>query len=247
MKSIENLLEQLLRNGTGLSQNPTQAMSSAPVSPSPNSADSQYANHLSGAVTSGISSVLSGKGGAALAGGALGLLLGSKSGRKMGGKVMTYGGLAALGALAFKAYQNYQQNSVRPTIEPKTPLPHLPPQAAEARCKAILIALIAASKADGHIDDRERRMIDIEVSKLTADPDIQRWIATELKRPLDPSEVAKHATNQTMASEMYLVSLLAVDEQNFMERSYIQELATQLKLPPELQKELALQAKGAMA
>ena len=56
-----------------------------------------------------LSSMLKGKGGAALAGGALGLLLGSKKGRKMGGKVLTYGGLAALGVLAYKAYGNWQQ------------------------------------------------------------------------------------------------------------------------------------------
>ena len=40
---------------------------------------------------------LGGRGGAALAGGALGLLLGSKKGRKMGGKALKYGGVAALG------------------------------------------------------------------------------------------------------------------------------------------------------
>ena len=43
---------------------------------------------------------LSGKAGAALGGGAIGLLLGSKKGRKMGGKILTYGGLAALGVAA---------------------------------------------------------------------------------------------------------------------------------------------------
>ena len=40
----------------------------------------------------------------ALAGGALGLLLGNKKARKMGGKVAVYGGVAAVGLLAYKAY-----------------------------------------------------------------------------------------------------------------------------------------------
>ncbi len=35
----------------------------------------------------------------------------------------------------------------------------------------------------------------------------------------------------------YLASLLAVDEQNFMEKTYINELARQLNLPLELQNE----------
>ena len=45
----------------------------------------------------------------ALVGGALGLLLGNRKARKMGGKVAVYGGLAALGVMAYKAYGEYQK------------------------------------------------------------------------------------------------------------------------------------------
>ena len=48
-------------------------------------------------------SLLTGLGGGALGAGALGLLLGSKKARKIGGKVAMYGGMAALGALAYRA------------------------------------------------------------------------------------------------------------------------------------------------
>ena len=41
-------------------------------------------------------------------GGVLGLLMGSKRGRSMGGTALKYGGVAALGALAWKAYQDHQ-------------------------------------------------------------------------------------------------------------------------------------------
>ena len=44
----------------------------------------------------------------AAAGGALGLLLGSKRGRRIGGTVLKYGTVAALGALAWRAYQDHQ-------------------------------------------------------------------------------------------------------------------------------------------
>lgn len=44
-----------------------------------------------------------------LAGGVLGLLFGDKRVRKFGGKALAYGGAAALGALAFRAYSNWQQ------------------------------------------------------------------------------------------------------------------------------------------
>ena len=55
-----------------------------------------------------LGSLLSGAGGGALAAGAMGLLLGNKRARKMGGKALTYGGLAALGVIAYKAYGNWQ-------------------------------------------------------------------------------------------------------------------------------------------
>ena len=45
----------------------------------------------------------------AAAGGLLGLLLGGKGLGKVAGGVVSYGGAAALGALALKAYQDYQQ------------------------------------------------------------------------------------------------------------------------------------------
>src|SRR5690554_7865456 len=41
-----------------------------------------------------------------LGGGALGLLVGSRRGRKLGGKALKYGALAGVGALAWKAWQN---------------------------------------------------------------------------------------------------------------------------------------------
>jgi uncharacterized membrane protein YebE (DUF533 family) len=44
----------------------------------------------------------------AAVGGVLGLLLGTRSGRNMGGKVLKYGSVAAIGALAWKAYQEHQ-------------------------------------------------------------------------------------------------------------------------------------------
>ncbi|MEE4240161.1 MAG: DUF533 domain-containing protein, partial [Desulfopila sp.] len=60
----------------------------------------------------------------------------------------------------------------------------------------------------------------------------------ELNSPLDPADVARSATTPEMAAEMYLASVLVVDEQNYMERTYLEELARQLGLDPALKKEL---------
>ena len=194
----------------------------------------------------GVSGFLAGRGGAALGGGALGLLLGSKKGRKMGGKILTYGGLAALGVVAYKAYGNWQkqQGSKVSQAEPQT-VDRLPAPQAEQHCHAILRAIIGAAKADGHIDDRERDLIDNEVARLTSDGALLHWFDAELKKPLDPTEIASSATTPEMAAEMYLASVLVVDEENFMERSYLTELARQLKLEPALKAELEQQARHA--
>ncbi len=227
--NTKSLLEQLFLSGKSLGEERTS---------SPRNAES---------FESGLSSLISGKGGAALAGGALGLLMGSKKGRKMGGKVLTYGGLAVLGTLAYKAYQNHQKQSPTPNKTlPIQPFESLQANETEAHCKVILIALIAASKSDGHVDERERQMIDHEISKFTKDDTLKQWFINELKKPLDPAEVASFSSSPAMASEMYLASLLAIDQQNFMEKSYLDELARQLKLAPALQVELAKQAENAM-
>lgn len=190
-----------------------------------------------------LGNLLSGAGGGAVAASTIGLLMGSKMGRKMGGKVITYGGLAALGVIAYKAFTNWQQQNqaAAPQGQPRT-VDRLPESEAESHSRPVLRALIGAAKADGHIDDRERRMIHDEVAKLTGDRETQNWFDQELNKPLDPTEIAKSATTPEIAAEMYLASLLMVDEQNFMERSYLDELARQMKLDPSLKAELEKQA-----
>ncbi len=82
--NAQSLLDQLLSAGQSV-------LSNTPGNPAPGKPG--YANFGTGM----------------LAGGVLGLLLGDKRVRKFGGKALTYGGAAALGALAFRAYSNWQQ------------------------------------------------------------------------------------------------------------------------------------------
>src|SRR5262245_14004168 len=144
--NTRGLLDQLFKSGQNLLQNREQGRAPATAG---KGAD--------------LGSLLSGAGGGALAAGALGLLLGSKQARKVGGKVLTYGGLAALGVLAYKAYGNWQRQDISaPRGEPQT-VDRLPPQQAEEHSYAILCAIVAAAKSDGHIDARERQLIDGEI------------------------------------------------------------------------------------
>lgn len=236
------LLDQLLKSGQDLLQNKQQARGNNPTN-SHQQSSGGLSDLLSGAGKNGLGSLLSGATGGALAAGAMGLLLGNKTARKIGGQALTYGGLAALGVLAYKAYGNWQsQQAGAPQTEPQT-LDRLPAVQAEQHSQAILKALVAAAKADGHVDNRERELIEGEFSKLDNDPQLQHWLQAELHKPLDPAEVARAASTPEMAAEMYLASVLLVDEEHFMERAYLDELARQLKLDPALKAELEAQVR----
>ena len=192
---------------------------------------------------SDLGAMLKGAGGGA----ALAMLLGNKRVRKVGGKVAVYGGLAALGVMAYKAYGNWQaqqaQQGGAQSVEPQT-LDRLPAPQVEQHSRAILKALVAAAKADGHVDERERQLIEEELGKLAQDGELQSWLHTELNKPLDPADVARAASTPEMAAEMYLASVLMVDEEHFMERAYLEELARQLKLPLALKSELEAQVRA---
>ena len=57
--------------------------------------------------------------------------------------------------------------------------------------------------------------------------------------------MASAASTPEIAAEMYIASLILVDEEHFMERAYLEELAKQLKLDPGLKAELEAQVKQA--
>ncbi|MGP0123999.1 tellurite resistance TerB family protein [Pseudomonas bubulae] len=232
-----SLLDQLLKSGQQMLEKKTGAQDGA------SSGGKGGLGELLG--SGGLGGLLSGAGGGALAASALGLLLGNKSARKYGGQALTYGGLAALGVLAYKAYGNWQANQgTAPQTEPQT-IDRVPAPQVEQHSQAILKALVAAAKADGHVDERERELIDGELSKLNGDPGLRQWLQAELNKPLDPAEVARAATTPEIAAEMYIASLILVDEEHFMERAYLEELAKQLKLDPGLKLELETQVKQA--
>jgi uncharacterized membrane protein YebE (DUF533 family) len=237
--NTRGLLDQLLKSGQDLLQNKAGGSQNKPAA-------GGLGGLLGGSSGGGLGGLLSGAGGGALAAGAMGLLLGSKKARKVGGKVAVYGGIAALGVLAYKAYGNYNaQKGTAPQSEPQT-LDRLPPAQAEQHSQAILKALVAAAKADGHIDDRERQLIEGEFTKLDNDQELKNWLHAELNKPLDPTDVARAASTPEMAAEMYIASVMLVDEESFMEKSYLDELARQLKLEPGLKVELERQVRLAL-
>ena len=184
-------------------------------------------------------------------GGALGLLLGSKRGRKMGGKALKYGALAGVGVLAWKAYQNHQNNAQQGAVPQSAPLPQGQPLEQlqgldqERRGLEILQAMIIAARADGNVDANERALLTQEISKLGPDDELHSWIQEQFDAPLDPTVLANSSDCPQARREIYLVSAAIIDEQNPMERAWLDQLATALELDRAMTQELDRQIAGA--
>lgn len=199
---------------------------------------------------------LGGIGGGALAGGLAGILLGSKQGRKLAGTAMTVGGMAVVGALAYKAYQNYQAGKAPaasgsvpnvPMLLPPTDTPFNPSTEAEQQSlgRNLLRAMIAAAKADGHVDATEQANIFAQMDKLSLDAEDKAFVIDELRKPLDVDAVARCARTPEEAAEIYVASLLAVDVDNPAERGYLAMLAARLNLDDKLVAHLHATIEGA--
>ena len=222
--SIQNLLQQLLQSGAAQVERARQS--------------GDLGKYATGAA----------------AGGALALLLGSQRGRRIGASALKLGSVAAIGALAWKAYQDHQaaQQAQPPAGAAGAPQPTpsvpgfaaLPAPQLERHSQAMLKAMIAAAKADGHMDDRERCLVEAELARLDSDPATRRWFEDELRKPVEPADVATASASPEMAAEIYLASLLVVDETTTMERAYLDELARQLKLAPALKVDLEARARA---
>lgn len=189
----------------------------------------------------------------ALAGGALALLMGGRRG--LGGTVLKVGTVAALGTLAWRTYNEWQAKQQAGAASASAPLvpgfAQLPAPQVEVHSRAMLKALIAAAKSDGHVDERERGAVEAELQRLDAarsDPDASRWMEAELRRPLDPADVAAAAhapgASPQLGAEIYLASLVVADDTTTMERAYLDELARQLKLAPGLKADLEARARA---
>ncbi|MBL8672268.1 MAG: tellurite resistance TerB family protein [Alphaproteobacteria bacterium] len=201
----------------------------------------------------GASGGMGGIAGGALAGGLAGLLLGTKTGRQLAGGAAAVGGLALLGSLAYKAYGDWKAGQAAPARPaaggpagqqplalppPPADSAFLPPEsdaaARNALGEALIRAMIAAAKADGHIDADEQQRIFSAIDKAGLDQAGKAFVMDELRKPLDIDAVARAARTPEMAAEIYAASLLAMVPDGPAERRYLEQLAAKLRIDPAL-------------
>ena len=174
------------------------------------------------------------------------VLLGTRAGRQVTGTAVKVGGLAAVAGLAYKAWQNYKSGA-EPTAEPGASQPELlpppadtgfdpvqAPQGEDEFALTLVRAMIAAAKADGHIDDEERSRIADRLRLAGIGQDAQQFLLGELERPLDLDAIVASAVTEAQRVELYTASRLAIDPDTRAERGYLDLLAGRLQLPDAL-------------
>jgi len=174
------------------------------------------------------------------------VLLGTGTGRQMTGSALKIGGLAAVAGLAYKAYQNYR-NGDQPAEAPANKEPELlpppsdtefhPSQAPQGEAEFALTlvrAMIAAARADGHIDDEERKKIADRLSLAGVGAEAGQFLREELEGPVDLDALVASAQTDAQKVELYTASRLAIEPESRAERGYLDLLAGRLKLPDAL-------------
>ncbi|MGB1310077.1 MAG: tellurite resistance TerB family protein [Leucothrix sp.] len=187
----------------------------------------------------------------ALAAGVMALLVGTKSGRKLTGSALKLGSLAAVGGIAWQAYKNWSAAGAAETANegksPVLPVDKLDESAANDRSLTLLKAMIAAAKADGHIDASEMADINQKIADFGLSGDIAGFVQAEIASPTTPVQFAELAENPETAAEIYLISSMLIDQENALEKAYLDDLVAALELPADLLAELEKAKAAAVA
>lgn len=173
------------------------------------------------------------------------VLLGTKTGRELTGSAVKLGGLAAIAGLGYQAYKSWQAgkqpgsdvaNSQGTELLPP-PDSEFAPQSQDNSPDFALVlvrAMIAAARADGHINDAERSAILGKVKLGGLDADAEAFLAAELANPVDLDAIIAAARSESQKVELYTASRIAIEPDSRAERGYLDLLAGRLGLPDQL-------------
>jgi uncharacterized membrane protein YebE (DUF533 family) len=175
-----------------------------------------------------------------------GILLGSRRSRGLPMGVARLGGVALIGALAWKAYQAYQAGSPQGKALP-APGGFDPAAASDDDALLFARAMVAAATADGRVDDNERARITQAMTQAGIDAQATRWLEDELASPASVEDLAEPVQNPEKAAQVYTAARLAIDPDTIQEREFLRQLAESLDLDPDLARRIDEAAAGVRA
>ncbi|MDU4003514.1 tellurite resistance TerB family protein [Pluralibacter gergoviae] len=170
-------------------------------------------------------------------GGLAGLLVSSKSSRKLlakyGTGALLVGGGAVAGTVLWNKYKGKMQGAPQEASRPADG-----EREVDRRTERLILALVFAAKSDGHIDDKERAAIDGQLREAGIEAQGRALIDKAIAQPLEPELLARDVSSEEEALELYFLSCAAIDIDHFMERSYLSALGDALKIPPEVREDI---------
>jgi Uncharacterized protein conserved in bacteria len=178
------------------------------------------------------------------------VLLGTPAGRAVAGSALRLGGLAAVAGLGYQAWKNYQsgqtpgaataqgESAARP---PELPAPPAnsgfsgdSARTSDDHALALVRVMIAAAKADGHVDDAERARIHDKLELTGMAADAVAFLDRELAAEIDIDALAARAVTEAQKVEMYTAARLTIEPDMPAEREFLSRLASRLGLEPGL-------------
>jgi len=176
----------------------------------------------------------------AVLGGLGALVFGTSAGRSVAGSAAKLGGLALIGGLAYKAYQNHQAGKPLLGLEQQPVLPapagtgFEPEAASEATALVFIRAMIAAAAADGTIDAEERNAILGGLREAGFDPEANEWLAQEMANPASVDALVEASDSPEVAAQIYTAARIAINPDTPAEKDFLAGLAASLGLDVEL-------------
>ena len=174
-----------------------------------------------GGMQGGLGQILSQLGGGA--GGGAGGGLGGLLGGLLAGAAGTAAGGAATNSTGGKGFGDMLNEAFGNGGEPSAP----PAPEHEAAAGLMLKAMIQAAKSDGRIDAVEQKKLTDTLAD--ASPDEMQFVRQELQAPVDIPGLCAQVP-QGMGSQVYGMSLMAIDFDNRTEAEYLMRLAAGLGL-----------------
>jgi uncharacterized membrane protein YebE (DUF533 family) len=172
------------------------------------------------------------------------VLLGTKTGRSLGGSALKLGGMAAIAGLGYQAWKNYQAGKAPADSATREPDLLAPPSDSEFSAEpaavdsnfalSLVRVMIAAARADGHVDDAERARIHDKLALSGLADDAVAFLDRALAEPVDMDSLIASAKTEAQKVEMFTAARLAIDPDTRAERGFLDLLAGRLGLADPL-------------